>query len=118
MKQAEFDLSGFQINVDLSKGESSHDLSGLFQEDGQVDMPEASDFENIGQVSPFLDAFENIFCANEAAAYITEIFVVYADLLLKMRRKLVDPCWTDGWLHELQYEISIIMEKGCFLFGR
>lgn len=87
LRRVREDSPGFQLGVDFSKGESSINLSGLFREDGLIGMLEASNFENIDQVSPFLGAVTYVFSVNEATADTTKISTKYSNLLMILNRK-------------------------------
>lgn len=89
LKQVKCDSSGFQLSVYFLKGELSHNVSRLFRDDGLIGMFEASNSKKIDQVLLFRGAIADLFCANDAGAYTTKVFVTYADLLLELSRKLV-----------------------------
>lgn len=102
LKQVECDSPGFHRNVKFSKIRSSHNLSGLFREDGLTGVFETFNLEKVDQASSFLGAISDIFWTNEAGAYSTKVFEIYVDLLVSLSMKVVDPGWTDEELHELQ----------------
>lgn len=60
------DLPGFKLHVDFSKGESSNNFSGLFQEEDLIGMLVASDFEKLNQISPFLVKIANLFAQTKS----------------------------------------------------
>lgn len=87
------------------KGEPSHNLSGLLRKGGLIGKLEVFHFRKVDQFSQFSGAIANTFCANEANEYITEIFVNYSDLLLKLKEKKLDSGWIENESKEPQKNI-------------
>lgn len=67
-----------------------HNLSGLFRKERLLGLLEAFDFKKFYKFSLFIRDIANIFCASKAGADITKIFVIYASLLSKLSRKLME----------------------------
>lgn len=85
---------GFNLQVDFSKADRTHNLSGAFGAKYLIDMLEASDFERPVQLSPFLGAIVDVFCGNENNAPVTKVLTLYSDFNITLKRKLTQPCLT------------------------
>lgn len=92
--------------MNFSKGECTHNLSGLFSEHELVGILEASDYEELDQSSPFLVATADLFCGNKATVSITTVDKLFANILFLLHRKDVLPCWTDENLEKFIRKIE------------
>lgn len=56
-------------------------MRGIFQETGPLGMLEASDYDALDFVSPFIGSFLDVRCGNLESADVTKSYTRYADLV-------------------------------------
>lgn len=87
---------GFGLQVEISKADRIHNLSGLLGERSLIGTLKASNFERINQVSSFLEAIFDFFCENQKKkALVTKVITLYSDLNNTLMRELTPPCCTE-----------------------
>lgn len=78
--------SGHSHRLDFSKGHNGSSIKTVFTEHTLIRMLNASDFEPIHQVSPFLRASKDFMCGNSYKPALKELFTFYFELSKFVRR--------------------------------
>lgn len=83
-------------------------LSGFFTDNGILGMLEATGYEGVDNVSPFLARlWTHYACVSESdTVHVTEVFSKYTVLKNFIRRRLVSPGWTKCELNEPESRIN------------
>lgn len=83
--------------------ESGHKIyQDVFEKYVLAGMLEAFDFENIDQMSIFLQPIPGVFFGDECTAKITTACTMYSERLLKLKKKQYLPFWTGSNLDKLE----------------
>ena len=109
---------GFQMRVNLNKEKGIGRLNGLFLENGLAGLLQASDFDRIDKVSPFLGAMADSFCGNSRKAEITKVYTRYVDLLHFATRNHFVPGWSASDIATLRTMIREFKIVGKQVFGK
>lgn len=109
--------SGYGLQVDFSKGETSGRLSGFFTEDGVIGMLQAKHFDTVDMVAPFLGAIVDMCCGSEEKTPVTKTYVAYTDLSDFIFRRRLHPSWDEEELGTLGEKINSFKTLARDTFG-
>lgn len=85
----------FELQVNFSKAERTHNVTGVLDEQGSIGMLGASDFYHLDQVSSYLGAIVDFFCENDNNTPVTKMFTLYSDINFTLERNLSQPRCAD-----------------------
>lgn len=106
--------SSYEPMVDFSKSGNKERLAGLFNESGQPSTLEASVFDAIDNLSPFLGAIVDSICAPYHSTEVTESSIEYADTVNFSFKCHCIVEWTEEALQHLKSCIRSLNKKGRF----
>lgn len=93
--------SGIYLRVDFSKGNIQHYISGFFNNNGIMDMLEATDIENVDFVPFFVARNVNCFCSIDCAS-MAFTFNPYVEIQTNISLLNQIKEWTDEKVLHLQ----------------
>ena len=99
------------MKVDFSKPEKSNRLNGFYLEDGIRGMLEAKDFQRLEMVFPFAAAFIDRMCDDTEQHPITDICVLYSDVVAQVFQYEQPKLWTKGMVKQLEKSVEELQTK-------
>lgn len=109
---------GYGLKVKFSIAGNSYRLTELLNENGLHGMLEASGFDVVDNVFPFLDALGDAFCSLKRTAEVTSAIAEYVYMVNLMFRRRTSFEWTVGTFQVLERRISLSKKKKDFCTER
>ncbi|NJK52916.1 MAG: hypothetical protein HC936_08975 [Leptolyngbyaceae cyanobacterium SU_3_3] len=117
LERCSSEAPGYGLKVDFSKPGNSSRLTGLFNENGLHGMLEASDYDAVDNVSPFLGAIVDSLCGLNSTAEVTKAMTEYVDMVNFVFRRHLNFEWTKETIVLLDRRIRSF-KKAKFAFEK
>lgn len=117
LQASECSLPGFP-RVDFSKCVGGPFLTGVLFENGLTGMLEASDYNDLDQMSAFPGPITDVLCDTENEPNVTRLFIQYMKLLNYLRQNKNASDWSKDELNLWHQRVKNFKSSGENVFGK